>query len=230
VSAHVRHAAVPSAIVRCHTFAALQTRHLCNDSRPSEYLLPNRCHVRAGFLTSPRTGVGIYERQQPALLAMSCPAADPTMVNEIMSNHECEMLRERRASRRASDDAMPAVSNAEANATPNVKASSCSLPSPMQSSVIVYAGPWTMRPQETPHRSRDCRGAVDSFTVQLRDIGTAPERVLIALSTVINNRSLVAIAPHVADWKGNDLRQKASTWVYRSLLQQRPILSRGPRC
>jgi len=56
------------------------------------------------------------------------------------------------------------------------------------------------------------RLAVESFTVALRDIGTTPERVLIALKTVINNRSFVEIVPHVSDWKGDDLRQRASTW------------------
>jgi hypothetical protein len=56
------------------------------------------------------------------------------------------------------------------------------------------------------------RLAVGSFTVALRDIGTTPERVLIALKTVINNRSFVSIAPHVSDWSGDDLRQRASTW------------------
>ena len=59
---------------------------------------------------------------------------------------------------------------------------------------------------------KQLRLAVGSFTVALRDIGTTPERVLIALKTVINNRSFVAIAPHVSDWNGDDLRQRASTW------------------
>jgi len=56
------------------------------------------------------------------------------------------------------------------------------------------------------------RLAVGSFTIALRDTGTTPERVLIALKTVINNRSFVSIAPHVSDWGGDDLRQRASTW------------------
>jgi hypothetical protein len=59
---------------------------------------------------------------------------------------------------------------------------------------------------------RRLRAAVASFTVALRDIGTTPERVLIALKTVINNRSFVAIAPHASDWNGDDLRERVSTW------------------
>ena len=61
---------------------------------------------------------------------------------------------------------------------------------------------------------------VGSFTVALRDIGTTPERVLIALKTVINNRSFVSIAPHVSDWNGDDLRQRASTWCIEAFFEK----------
>lgn len=66
----------------------------------------------------------------------------------------------------------------------------------------------------------ELRLAVGSFTVALRDIGTTPERVLIALKTVINNRSFVAIAPHVSDWNGDDLRQRASTWCIEAFFRK----------
>jgi hypothetical protein len=64
------------------------------------------------------------------------------------------------------------------------------------------------------------RLAVDSFTLALRDVGTTPERVLIALKTVINNRSFVSIAPHDSDWSGNDLRQRASTWCIEAFFRK----------
>jgi len=64
------------------------------------------------------------------------------------------------------------------------------------------------------------RLAVDSFTVALRDIGTTPERVLIALKTVINNRSFVEIVPHGSDWSGDDLRQRASTWCVEAFFRK----------
>lgn len=67
---------------------------------------------------------------------------------------------------------------------------------------------------------RRLRAAVASFTVALRDIGTTPERVLIALKTVINNRSFVAIAPHESDWSGNDLRERVSTWCIEAFFRK----------
>jgi hypothetical protein len=59
---------------------------------------------------------------------------------------------------------------------------------------------------------RQLRLAITSFTVALRDIGTTPEHVLIALKTVINNRSLVADPPHLSDWSTQSLREKVSMW------------------
>jgi hypothetical protein len=56
--------------------------------------------------------------------------------------------------------------------------------------------------------------------VALRDIGTTPERVLIALKTVINNRSFIAIAPHASDWSGDDLREKVSTWCIEAFFRK----------
>lgn len=63
------------------------------------------------------------------------------------------------------------------------------------------------------------RLAVGRFTVALRDIGTTPERALIALKTVINNRSFVSIAPHISDWSGDELRQRASTWCIEAFFR-----------
>ena len=67
---------------------------------------------------------------------------------------------------------------------------------------------------------KQLRLAVDSFTFALRDIGTTPERVLIALKTVINNRSFVSIAPHVSDLNGDSLRQHASTWCIEAFFRK----------
>jgi len=65
------------------------------------------------------------------------------------------------------------------------------------------------------------RVAVRSFTVALRDAGTTPERVLIILKTVINNRSLPVIAPHASDWKGDQLREKISTWCIEEYFREK---------
>lgn len=67
---------------------------------------------------------------------------------------------------------------------------------------------------------RRLRAAVASFTVALRDIGTTPERVLIALKTVINDRSFIAIAPHVSDWNGDTLRERVSTWCIEAFFRK----------
>jgi len=56
------------------------------------------------------------------------------------------------------------------------------------------------------------RVAVRGFTVALRDEGTTPEAVLIILKTVIANRTLMTIAPHASDWRGDQLRERISTW------------------
>jgi hypothetical protein len=56
------------------------------------------------------------------------------------------------------------------------------------------------------------RHAIASFTIALRDIGTTPEHVLIALKTVIYNRSLVAVGARASDWSIESLREKISAW------------------
>ena len=68
---------------------------------------------------------------------------------------------------------------------------------------------------------RQLRVAVSSFTSSLRDMGTTPEHVLIALKTVINNRSFVAIAPHVSDWSGESLRENISRWCIEEFFRQK---------
>jgi hypothetical protein len=65
------------------------------------------------------------------------------------------------------------------------------------------------------------RLAVRSFTVALRDAGTTPERVLIILKTVINNKSFPVIAPHEPDWKGAQLREKISTWCIEEYFREK---------
>jgi hypothetical protein len=59
------------------------------------------------------------------------------------------------------------------------------------------------------------RAAVCGFTVALRDEGLTPEGVLVVLKTVVNNRSLLVIAPHVSDWNGDQLRERISTWCIK---------------
>ncbi len=65
------------------------------------------------------------------------------------------------------------------------------------------------------------RLAVHSFTVALRDAGTTPERVLIILKTAIHKRSLLSIAPHASDWKGDQLREKISTWCIEEYFREK---------
>ena len=67
---------------------------------------------------------------------------------------------------------------------------------------------------------KELHRAVSSFTVALRDLGTTPERVLVALKTVINNPSLVVIAPHVSDWNGVQLREKISAWCIEEFFSE----------
>lgn len=64
----------------------------------------------------------------------------------------------------------------------------------------------------------ELRLAVSSFTVALRDTGTTPEHVLIALKTVVNNRTLVAA--HSSDWNGDELREKISTWCIQEFFRK----------
>ena len=56
------------------------------------------------------------------------------------------------------------------------------------------------------------RVAVRGFTVALRGEGTTPEAVLIIVKSVITDRTLNLIAPHASDWRGDQLRERISTW------------------
>lgn len=56
------------------------------------------------------------------------------------------------------------------------------------------------------------RKAVGDFTSELRDSGLPPERVLVALKGVVNNRALPVILPTDTDWNGYLLREKIVTW------------------
>ena len=56
------------------------------------------------------------------------------------------------------------------------------------------------------------RVAVCDFTHVYRGEGLTPERVLIALKQLIDNRALPPIRAHVADRSGNRLRESVSTW------------------
>jgi hypothetical protein len=65
------------------------------------------------------------------------------------------------------------------------------------------------------------RHAVCNFTLALRDEGTTPERVLIALKTIVNNRALLVIAPHTSDWRGDHLRETISTWCIEEFFKEK---------
>lgn len=66
------------------------------------------------------------------------------------------------------------------------------------------------------------RIAVTSFTIALREIGTTPEAVLIALKTAINSRALMAVPLSEADLNLEDLRGKISTWCIEEFFSSYP--------
>jgi hypothetical protein len=69
---------------------------------------------------------------------------------------------------------------------------------------------------------RALRDAVREFTVVLRDQGTTPENVLIALKSVIYNRSFPAIAVHPTEWaSGTRLHEKISTWCIEEFFREK---------
>ncbi|MEO7369020.1 MAG: hypothetical protein ABIZ36_13775 [Gemmatimonadaceae bacterium] len=64
--------------------------------------------------------------------------------------------------------------------------------------------------------------AVRAFTAELRDEGTNPEHVLIALKTVIYNRSFPAISTHPTEWaSGSRLHEKISTWCIEEFFKEK---------
>ena len=60
------------------------------------------------------------------------------------------------------------------------------------------------------------RLAVCEFTFAHRTEGLTPERVLIALKKLIDNRAMPPIAPHESDWNGDRLRECISTWCIKA--------------
>jgi hypothetical protein len=60
------------------------------------------------------------------------------------------------------------------------------------------------------------RVAVCEYTLAHKREGLAPERVLIALKQLIDDRALPVIAPHESDRTGNKLRETISTWCIKS--------------
>lgn len=68
----------------------------------------------------------------------------------------------------------------------------------------------------------ELRGAVREFTVALRAQGTTPEQVLIALKSVIYNRSFPAIAVHPTEWaSGTRLHERISTWCIQEFFSEK---------
>ena len=66
------------------------------------------------------------------------------------------------------------------------------------------------------------RAAVREFTLVLRDEGTTPEHVLIALKNVIYNRSFPAIAVHPTEWaSGTRLHEKLSKWCIEEFFSEK---------
>lgn len=147
-----------------------------------------------------------------ALLATPAPYADRCM-REMRQDHEGEMFSQpyNTAASRATSSAIasrpvPAFADVrDASLAPALVMPPAELCDGLYRAVYEAAG----REAESMNK---LRVAVRQFTIALRDIGTPPEHVLIALKAVVNNRSRVAIAPHVSDWNGDDLREKISTW------------------
>ncbi|MEP6507752.1 MAG: hypothetical protein ABJC63_05955 [Gemmatimonadales bacterium] len=66
------------------------------------------------------------------------------------------------------------------------------------------------------------KAAVGAFTSELRDEGTSPEHVLIALKTVIHNRSFPTISTHPTEWaSGSRLHEKISTWCIEEFFKEK---------
>ncbi len=66
------------------------------------------------------------------------------------------------------------------------------------------------------------REAVRDFTLVLKQDGTTPEHVLIALKNVIYNRSFPAIAVHPTEWaSGTRLHEKISTWCIEEFFSEK---------
>ena len=60
------------------------------------------------------------------------------------------------------------------------------------------------------------RLAVCEFTFAYRGEGLTPERVLIALKQLVDDRAMSPIKTHVSDWNGDRLRENVSTWCIKA--------------
>lgn len=65
------------------------------------------------------------------------------------------------------------------------------------------------------------RLAVCEFTVSLRKEGTSPERVLVALKTLVNAGAGPVISRSLSDWSGYILREKISSWCIDEYFRNR---------
>ena len=63
---------------------------------------------------------------------------------------------------------------------------------------------------------RALRIAVCEFTFAYRGEGLAPERVLIALKQLVDDRAMPPIKTHTSDWNGDRLRESVSTWCIKA--------------
>ena len=62
--------------------------------------------------------------------------------------------------------------------------------------------------------------AVCAFTVALRDSGTPPEGVLIALKSLVGMGTLPPLSRNHPDWAGYLLREKMSTWCVNEYFRE----------
>lgn len=145
------------------------------------------------------------------------------MADEFPSNHEREIFSERYTPRGMSSQSESAISPSAETIFAELHHATLALQLPIPEAELCER----VRRAVEAAAARDAgsmkelRLAVRSFTVALRDIGTTPERVLIALKTVINNRTLLAIAPHAADWNGDELRERISTWCIQEFFRKK---------
>lgn len=151
-----------------------------------------------------------------ALLATPFQHADGRMPNELPSNHGREVF--------SSESALLGTSHATLSAIASgpeaVFADLRQTPAPplvfprgeLSDNLLRAVREAAGRDAES---MRKLRIAVGRFTLALREMGTSPEHVLIALKSVVNNRSAAAIAPHTSDWSGDNLREKISTWCIK---------------
>ncbi len=147
-----------------------------------------------------------------ALLATPVTHADGRMPNELPSNHEREMISSEYAMRGTSHATLSAIASGPEAEFADLRQTPSALVFPGAELSDNLLGAVREAAGRDAESMRKLRIAVARFTLALREMGASPEHVLIALKTVINNRSAVAIAPHTSDWSGDNLREKISTW------------------